>query len=586
MSVIDEVKQRIDIVEIIGQTTKLTKAGKTFKGTCPFHSEKNPSFYVYPDQQSWHCFGACSTGGDVFSFIMKKDNIDFGEALRQLAERAGVTIPDRFESDSKREENDRLYQANKTAAEYFAGLLANSPAAEKARNYLAGRGISQKSIAEFQLGYSMSSWDALKNYLVEKGYTEAELVQAGLIIETDDKRTRDRFRHHIMFPIKDIRGRVTGFGARVLDDSLPKYINSPQTPLFDKSGSLYAIDLAAPAIRKLEIVVMVEGYMDVITAHQYGFTNVIAPMGTSITDKQLAALKRVSRNVHLVLALDPDSAGQAAMLKGAGYENVLESEVRVSSLPDGKDPDEVIKADPKAWEKLIGDAQPVMNFMFDTVTAGLDLKQAADKRAAVDRLAPAIVAMQDAVRRAHYIQKLANVTGSDIRTMESVLNQMKETAKPHQSTIKEVVPATRRLTARPVEDECLALLLQNPALMKVDAGLNAEYFDNSENRVIFQAWGDADGGDVKLRLDEALFEHYDELLKKQILALPGEERYNKLVLRLREDYLKGLERKRAAALNLGAEPVDTPTELARQKETSNKLREVFAQKSRLRKQGR
>jgi DNA primase len=221
MGVIDEVKQRTDIVDIIGQQVTLTKAGRTFKGLCPFHAEKHPSFYVYPEQQSWHCFG-CNNGGDVFSFIMKKQNIDFGEVLRQLAQRAGIAIPSRFEPGMESEERQKLYQVNQAAAQYFHNLLLNSPAGKKAQSYATGRGFSPQTIANFQLGYSPDSWEGLKQYLMERGYTKEELLTIGLITEGETGKTHDRFRNKLMFPIHDARGRITGFGARVLDDSLPK----------------------------------------------------------------------------------------------------------------------------------------------------------------------------------------------------------------------------------------------------------------------------------------------------------------------------------------------------------------------------
>ena len=374
MGAIDEVKQRIDIVEVIGQDVTLTKAGKTFKGLCPFHSEKHPSFYVYPDQQSWHCFG-CNIGGDAFSFIMKKQNIDFGEALRQLAQKAGVVIPSRFEPGMESEEKQKLYQINQAAAQYFHNLLLNSPAAKKAQDYVARRGFTEQTIKDFQLGYSANSWEELKKYLLERDYTEKELLDAGLIIEGEGgKKSRDRFRNKLMFPILDVRGRVTGFGGRALDDSLPKYTNSPQTPLFDKSGTLYGINLARDAIREQGTAVIVEGYMDVITAHQNGFKNAIASMGTAVTEKQVSILKRLTRN--MALALDADAAGEEAMLRTVGYENTLDAEIKVIILPEGKDPDDVIKEDAQNWQKLVAEAVPIVDYTFDRATAGLDLTSA------------------------------------------------------------------------------------------------------------------------------------------------------------------------------------------------------------------
>ena len=396
MSVVDEVKQRIDIVEVVGQHAKLTKSGRTFRALCPFHSEKHPSFFVYPEQQSWHCFGACNTGGDVFSFIMKREDIDFGEALRILAQRAGVVLDKKAEAKTK--ENERLYQVNEAAAQYFHDSLLRSPEGEKARGYVANRGLSLKTVADFQLGYSPHKWEALKQHLLDRGYTEAELSAAGLVIESEEGGTHDRFRHRLMFSICDVRGHVTGFGARALDDSLPKYTNSPQTPIFDKSGSLYGINLAKQAVRKQNMAVIVEGYMDAITAHQNGFSNVVASMGTAVTEKQVNIIKRLARNVNLVLALDADEAGKEAMLRGVGYENILDAEVKVVLLPEGKDPDDVIKEDAKVWQGLLEKAIPIIDYHFNKVAAAVDLTTATGKDIAAKDLLSIIDKIKNYIR--------------------------------------------------------------------------------------------------------------------------------------------------------------------------------------------
>ncbi len=284
MSTVEEVKQRIDIVEVVSRYTTLTKAGRNFKALCPFHSEKTPSFFVFPERQSWHCFGACNTGGDAFSFIMKKEGLSFGETLRFLADKVGVLIPTRIEPGPGRDEKERLFQANEVAAQFYHNLLVTSAQAEKVRSYLASRGLNDKSTSDFQLGYSPNTWEALKQYLLERGFTEMEMLTTGLIIQSEDGKTHDRFRNRLIFPICDQRGRVTGFGGRALDnETQPKYLNSPQTPVFDKSDTLYGIHLAAPAIRREDVAVIVEGYMDVIIPHQYGFQNVVASMGIAIT---------------------------------------------------------------------------------------------------------------------------------------------------------------------------------------------------------------------------------------------------------------------------------------------------------------
>ncbi len=584
MTVVDEVKQKIDIVEVISQYADLKKAGRTFRALCPFHSEKNPSFYVYPEQQSWHCFGACSTGGDVFSFIMKKQNIDFGEALHLLAERTGISIPSRSEQDTRKGEKERLYQANQAATQYFHNLLLNSPAAEKARSYLAGRGFSSKTIADFQLGFSLDSWEALKQYLLERGYKESELIEAGLMVETEEGKTHDRFRNRLLFPIHDSRGRTTGFGARVLDDSLPKYINSSQTPIFDKSGTLYGINLAAAAIREQNQAVIVEGYIDVITAHQNGFVNVVASMGTSVTEKQVTTLKRLRTN-NITLALDADAAGKEAMLRCVDYENSLDAEVKVIIMPSGKDPDDVIREDAQAWQILMENALPVIDYTFNMTTAKLDLNTAKDKSQAVNGLLPIIAKIKDEIRRDHYLTKLSKLAGISYNKLEAVLKGQLVRRKTKKPTRESTADTLKKVLSSPVEEYCLVLLLHHPELKDRSETLLADYFQNSENREIFATWQQtADLLSLKERLAQAIWDKFDSLVARELPANQIEERFFDCVLRLREDFLRGLEIKREAIFALEAEAGGTAAELAKLKEqgieVSTRLGEVFTQKAR------
>ncbi|OGO07189.1 MAG: DNA primase, partial [Chloroflexi bacterium RBG_13_57_8] len=321
------------------------------------------------------------------------------------------------------EEKEPYFSVNEAAALYFHNLLLNSPAAARAKNYVEKRGFTLKTIGDFHLGYSLDSWDALKNYLKEKGHGEETASAAGLLVKGEDGRTYDRFRGKLMIPIRDIRGRVTGFGARVLDDSLPKYVNSPQGPTFDKSGTLYGIDRAAAAVRKQDRAIIMEGYMDVIMAHQCGVANAVASMGTAITETQVNILKKLSKN--LVLSLDADAAGEEAMLRTVGYENLLNAEMRVILLPAGKDPDEVIKEDPGRWEGLVAKAVPLVDFLFEKTTAGLDMDTARDKSAAVDRLLPVVAEINDPIRQAHYLQKLAALVKVDLNTIKASLGRLK-----------------------------------------------------------------------------------------------------------------------------------------------------------------
>jgi len=583
MSVIDEVKQRIDIVDVVGQYTKLTKAGRTFRALCPFHSEKNPSFFVYPEQQSWHCFGACNTGGDVFSFVMKKQGIDFGEALRLLAQRAGVTIPSKFEPGGESKERQKLYELSEAAAQYFHSQL-NSTAAKKAKAYLLKRGLSEKTIADFQLGYSPDKWEALKQHLINKGYTEAELLSAGLIAEGEGGKSHDRFRNRLIFPIPDSRGRITGFGARVLDDSLPKYVNSPQTPLFDKSGTLYGINLAKDAIRQQDLAIIVEGYMDVITAHQNGFSNAVASMGTSVTEKQVSILKKLSKNT--AFALDADAAGNEATLRAVGYENTLDAEVKVIIMPRGQDPDNVIKEDAKAWQKLIEEALPIVDYTFNMVTAELDLTKASGKSQAVDKLLPIVAEIKNPIRQAHYLQKLAQLLKVSEKSIEAALARI----RPKQARIKplklEAPAISQPLLSSPKEEYCLELLLQHPELKNSAQELLPEYFENSENREIFIAWKQSDKIEsVKEKLGPEIHEHLESLLTRQLLSDKIEQKYAECALDLREKYYRSLIRKTGEVLALEAESGGGAAELAKLKEldiTANtQLAEVLAQKNRI-----
>lgn len=584
MSVIDEVKQKTDILEVIGQYATLTKAGSNFRALCPFHSETRPSFMVYPEQQSWHCFGACSTGGDVFSFIMKKENMDFAEALRLLAERAGVTIPSRAEPAVGQDRRDRLYKVNKSAADYFHNLLLNDRAAENARRYSAYRGFSARTIADFHLGYGPNNWDSLKQHLTEQGYSQDELLEAGLIVKSDGGKTHDRFRNRLIFPISDNRERVIGFGARALDDSMPKYLNSPQTPVFDKSGTLYAIDRATAAIREQNRVVIVEGYMDVITAHQNGFTNVVAAMGTAITERQLLILKRLSEN--MVLALDADSAGESAMLRCVGYENALNTEVKVVVLPSGKDPDDVIKEDTGTWQRLLGEALPVIDYTLNMITARLDMTTARSKSRAVEQLMPIIAEIKDSTRQDHYLTRLSRLTGTGYRSLEITLRNLVMAQKSGRPVSREKnIQISRPLHSSRLEEDCLSLLLNHPELKEKSDNLVPEYFQSQENREIFLAWRQTDDmPSLKDKLDSIIREYFETLTAKNLPRMDIERRYDDYTSRLKERFFRNIEARRAEKFALEAESHGTGTDLAKLAaegmEPANQLREIHHSRAR------
>lgn len=498
MSVVDDVKSKIDILDVIGQYVTLKKAGRNFKALCPFHNEKTPSFVVYPDEGRWYCFGACHTGGDVFTFLMKKENIDFGEALRRLAQRAGVELVRTTPGEDA--ERARLREILATAAAHYHYLLKNHPAAQIAREYLAKRFVTPDTAARFQLGYALDEWEAMKSFLVGKGFSVRDIEAAGLVIARESGSGHyDRFRGRLMFPIRDRNGHVIGFGARTLTDDEPKYLNSPQTPLFDKSATLYGLDLAKEAIRQQNLAVIVEGYMDVIGAHQAGFCNVVASLGTALTEKQLGLLKHLTK--RYAFALDPDAAGEAATLRGLeiarealarktvpvplgagliGFEERLAAELFVIPLPPGKDPDELIHDNPEHWRALTAQPEPLVDFFFRTFTQDLKLQNARDKSLAVQRLVPIIREIGNEVERAHYTQKLARLVQVPESTIAQQIAQRKIVTRLEEDTARvPTPPASKR------EEYFLTLALHTPEHLARVNFLEPEDFANGETRAFY-----------------------------------------------------------------------------------------------------
>jgi DNA primase len=529
MSTIDDIKQRLDIVDVISSYLKLEKAGRNFKALCPFHQEKTPSFFIFPDRQSWRCFG-CGAGGDLFSFVMKKEGTDFGETLKTLADKAGVSLERKKEAVESKS-IDRLYQINEAALQYFHDLLLHAPAAGGARDYvMKKRGLNSKTIDDFQLGFSPG--EGLKKHLLERGYSEKELLSLRLLGEKDG-RTYDFFRHRLMFPIKDIKGRVVGFGARALEDSMPKYLNSPQTAIFDKSSILYAIDRAKGAIKEKRLVVIVEGYMDVITAHQYGFTNVVASMGTALTEKQLNILKKLTKS--LAFALDPDVAGDAATLRAIevarrsldredlemptwlGTTSKLRAEMKIIPLPQGKDPDLVIRDAPQSWQQLVDNALPLMDHLLTVAASKADLTKPEERSRASEQLLPLIAELDDDVQREFYLGKLASLLGISDKTLVGMAARLHRT-RSEKASKTQPKPITPAYFGDQAEEQCLCLLLQHPELRDKAKGLLPEHFERTENREVFTAWRDTSNEEeLLLMLDNDLQEHAKALCEK---ALP------------------------------------------------------------------
>ncbi len=547
MGVVDEIKERLDIVDVIGAYVPLQRAGRYYRALCPFHAEKTPSFYVFPDSQRWHCFGACGEGGDIFTFVMKREGWDFATALEELARRAGVVLrprtPEQVRVD---EENARLQAAVAEAARYYHHLLLHAPEAARAREYLARRDLTSETILRFQLGYSLPAWDALRAHLTGRGFTPAELVRAGLLVEREDGSTYDRFRDRLMIPIRDPHGTTVGFGARTLEaDGVPKYINSPQTPLFDKGRLLFGLDMARDAIRREECVVVVEGYMDVMQAHQAGFGNVVAQMGTALTETQVRLLKRYTR--RLILALDPDAAGVQATLRGlevareamdreltpvfnprglVGFERRLGAEIRVLTLPPGNDPDDLIRQDPARWPLLVRESLPVVEFVLQQLLRQTDLEDAKSRARLVEAMIPLLRDVGDPVERETYAQKVARALRVDARTVLSRLYEAERQAAQRTPVSTGPARVPRETPVADLEGYCLATLLRQPWLLEAVNRTLEEWdipplgpgdFSDPACRAALEAWeemlmgGAADPARLREQLPEAVVLRLDGL---------------------------------------------------------------------------
>lgn len=434
-----EVKSRLPVLDVVGETVQLKKAGTTYKGLCPFHGEKTPSFIVTPGRESWHCFG-CGEGGDIFSFVMRRDGLAFPEALRLLAARAGVEIDERTTREDARRK--RLYDVVESAISFYHAVLTKSPTGERALAYLRERGFSDETIEWANLGWAPPDWDALGRTLEKRRQVgAADLVEAGLATpRKGGNGVYDRFRARVIFPIRDATGNATGLGGRVLrgadgsDPDGPKYLNSPATPLFDKSRTLYLLDRAKAQVRKTGTAVIVEGYTDALMAHQAGFTNVVASLGTALTPGQVALLIRYAAK-KIVLAYDVDPAGEKAGTLGvtslealtrqlaASDTDVDLDEVRVARLPEGKDPDEVVRESPDAWREAIRTALPIVEYLIDHHARGADLRTTGGRARFVDALLPTLRTVRNPVLRDGYLQALRQVSGVEERVLLEALHR-------------------------------------------------------------------------------------------------------------------------------------------------------------------
>ena len=423
-----EIKDKLDIVDVLMEYLPLKNAGSgSFRTTCPFHAEKTPSFYVSREKQIWHCFG-CGTGGDMFSFIMQIDGLDFPDALRILAEKAGVEVA-RYTSE-KTNTDQRLLAMHELAASFYAKVLESSPQAEAARTYVKSRQIPVELVGTFRLGYAPSDWNSLSNFLERRGFSASEIVQAGLALKKKSGQgIFDRFRERIMVPLCDPQGKCVGFTGRLIGEvqkGQAKYMNSPETPIYHKSDVLFGFHLAKQEARQKKAMIVVEGNLDVIASHKAGAHHVVASSGTALTFAQLNRLKRIAST--LIFSFDADAAGFDAAQRGIKLARGEGFDVRVASLPtgSGKDPDEVIQKDPQVWLSAIENTIPIIEYYLKQAIKGRDLTKVDNKRYVSQMILPELVEIEDVIEREHWLRVVADLLATDINVLRDSLKNSKK----------------------------------------------------------------------------------------------------------------------------------------------------------------
>ncbi len=593
MDHIDEIKSRIDIVDLVSESgVKLRRSGRNHTGFCPFHSNtKTPAFVVWQETGTWKCFGECSDGGDIFKFVMKKEGWDFKEALRYLADKAGVKLEEYTpQQEETREASDHLRTLLEEVALFYHQQL-KTPAGAQTLAYLREkRGLTDETIEAFLLGYSPKGWDNVLKHFSERGYSVDDLMDAGMLSENDQGRRYDRFRDRLMIPIRDARGRMAGFGARTMDpDGIPKYLNSPQTVLFDKGNLLYGLDRAKKAIRTLDQAVIVEGYFDVITPHQAGFENIIAPMGTALGEDQLRLLKRYTPGNHIVLALDPDAAGQKAILRGLDaarksldregelafdargflrHEARLQADLRVANLPDKLDPDEIVLRNPDDWTTIIANAKPIVTHVMESLAVGRDLDDPKVKTDIAAQVLPLIADLPNPIERETFRQQLARMLRVDERALIGGQQNQGQRVKRSQKTRRkdaQVAPTQPRVAgvattnpAKKLEAYSLGILVRLPDLLyRLDRALqemglpalSVEDFGYTENQSLFKVISASLEQDA-IDAHDFIIENTTDVLAPLVETLLAEtSELGSVIERLLEEMLRGIIKLRRLSLN-------------------------------------
>ena len=483
----DEIKSKLSVEEVISGYLQLQKAGRNMKANCPFHNEKTPSFVVSPERQMWHCFG-CGEGGDIFTFVMKIEGLEFRDALKLLAEKAGVELKNTGYKSSDTGRKKRVLEIVEVSRKFYQECL-KIKTGKKAFEYLLNRGLSKNIIEKFQLGYAPDSWDLLSKFLKKKGYQESEIFSAGMTVKKDRGGYYDRFRGRIMFPINNVSGQTIGFSSRVMpgqDESQAKYINTPETALYNKSQILYGLDKAKIAIRKNDLAILVEGNMDVIASFQAEIENVVAASGTALTNEQIKIIKRYTDNV--AFSFDLDSAGIKAANRGIEIALAEGMNVQVITVPEGKDPADCVKSSPDLWKKAVKNPKPIMEFYFDSVFAKYDATKIEDKKKIAAELLNIIAKISNKIEQSHYLQILAEKLSVDEKVLVETLENTKKNESHFENKFKKddndpkILDATNR--ENQLQEKLLGLIILNPQIFReIYADLDKLFFNQKLDKI-------------------------------------------------------------------------------------------------------
>jgi len=533
MSEIEEIKKKIDIVDLVSRHVNLKKAGRNYKATCPFHNEKTPSFIVSPEKQIWHCFG-CHKGGDIFSFWQEIEGVEFYDALKSLADKAGVELKNSFKGgDTKASYKKVLYKINSLVAAFYHKILTTHEKAKSATDYLEERGLKSTAIEDFNIGFAPDKVDLLKQFLIKRGFKERAMLDAGVLMEKRGQLI-DKFRGRVVFPICDVRGQVLGLMARALDEkAVPKYLNTPDTLIYRKGETVFGLNLARRVIVEKDAVIVVEGNMDVVTAHQAGFKNTVATTGTAFTSDQLNLVKRFTSNLYL--AFDNDEAGKTATRRVVEMALPLGLNIKIISLGKYKDPDEMIKADPRGFGAEFEKAVSALDFYFSLAETELDTKSATSQKNVTNGLLDLINLLVNSVEQDHYLNRLSSLVGVPVDILYETLDGLKKKIRLNPQVMSSIpkieISEAKKLSKEWLTPRLIGLGLFRPKNMPIII----EAFDNlgmADNQFesVFLKIKKCYNGDVLnfslATLGTSLSHGEHSLLKRLVLII--EEKYGQL----------------------------------------------------------